>query len=79
MRDPKRIQPLLAALTEYWTQHPDWRLGQIVCNCGREIGHWDPFYMEDDQLLGVIRAHLRTDDLPFTEEPDDATGDWGED
>jgi len=59
MRDPNRIKPVLAAIEEYWTMHPDWRLGQIICNCGREIGLWDPFYMEDNQLLDFLKSRIR--------------------
>ena len=51
MRDPARIDRVLALLRAYWKRYPDLRLGQIVVNAA--TGTWagiDPFYMEDDAL-----------------------------
>ena len=55
MRDPNRIEPTLEEVKKYWEKHPDLRLGQIICNFGRALGMFDPFYMEDDILLEMLK------------------------
>jgi uncharacterized protein YihD (DUF1040 family) len=55
MRDPARIDRLLDALRRYWMQHPDLRLGQIVCNASGEV---DPFYLEDEVLIDVLEGEV---------------------
>ena len=59
MRDPKRIKPILTQLEDYWTKNPDLRLGQIIANCVRAYDgklNCDPFYIEDDIMLTVLKA-----------------------
>ena len=57
MRDPNRIKPLLKQIEDYWTQHPDLRLAQIISNAnssrqkGSDTVNHDVFYLEDDELL----------------------------
>jgi len=51
LRDPARIEPLLKKLGDFWKQHPDIRLCQLVDN----IGHYtnpnkDLFYLEDEDF-----------------------------
>ncbi len=54
MRDPARIEPLLAELAVYWKAHADLRLGQLLwAVCGR-----DPFAVEDDEWLGLLRGEI---------------------
>jgi uncharacterized protein YihD (DUF1040 family) len=49
MRDPKRISEVLQALSIYWYQHPDLRLGQL-------LGNFDvSYYTEDDVILERLR------------------------
>ena len=56
MRDPSRIPKILKELEEFWKQNPDWRLGQVISNLNYEImGINDPFYVEDDGLLEILR------------------------
>lgn len=55
MRDPKRIDLVLAEVKKYWEKHPDLRLGQILCNFGREVGMFEPFYLEDGVLLQLLQ------------------------
>ena len=56
MRNPDRIPVILGELREFWNQHPDWRLGQIVANLNYEAtGTNDPFYIEDDVLLELLK------------------------
>lgn len=58
MRDPARIDGVLAALKEAWLAHPDWRLGQLISNVG---GRETLFALEDDEWewrLGQVRRPL---------------------
>ena len=56
MRNPDRIPEILKELEEFWKQNPDWRLGQIIANLNYEImGNNDPFYMEDTDLLELLK------------------------
>ena len=50
MRDPKRIEPTLDAVREFWEQHPSLRLGQIVTILATVAGK-EAFYVEDDDLV----------------------------
>jgi len=51
MRDPNRIDPLLARLKVAWEKNPDLRLGQLLMNVYR-----DPvlYYVEDDELITAM-------------------------
>jgi hypothetical protein len=55
MRNPDRIGPMLAVLSQVWERNPDLRLGQIVVNAARCVKPMAPypevFYIEDDHLL----------------------------
>lgn len=57
MRDPNRIDPLLAKLGEAWKKHPDQRFGQFMVNffslCNR-----DPFLPEDDVWEVALDAYI---------------------
>lgn len=56
MRDPKRIPEMLKELEEFWKQVPNWRLGQVISNFSYELmGNNDPFYMEDKDLLEILK------------------------
>ena len=56
MRNPDRIPEILKELEEFWKQVPDWRLGQVISNFSYELmGNNDPFYMEDKDLLKVLK------------------------
>ena len=56
MRDPNRIPEILKELEEFWKQSPDWRLGQVISNFSYELmGNNDPFYMEDKDLLEILK------------------------
>ena len=56
MRNPNRIPEILKELEEFWKQNPDWRLGQIIANLNYEImENNDPFYMEDKDLLELLK------------------------
>lgn len=60
MRDPKRIDRVLAALRELWYMHPDLRLGQLIDYALLE-GERDDFYLEDDAILTLIEKRIKED------------------
>ena len=56
MRDPKRIIKVLDELEKYWSNHPNWRLGQVMSNLSYELlGDNDPFFIEDEMLLELLK------------------------
>jgi hypothetical protein len=60
VRDPARIDRILALLSEYWTQYPDLRLAQIVVNAVPRTGWSCPevFSAEDDVIEKALAAEL---------------------
>ena len=56
MRDPNRIDMIIEAVRNEWKKVPDWRLGQLISNISRAAGQPDPFFMEDDRLIKVIKG-----------------------
>lgn len=58
MRNPSRIDDVLAALRDAWVESPDLRLGQLIVNAVRPT---DPcpeiFYVEDDRLLSGLNGY----------------------
>ncbi len=61
MRDPDRISKVLKEVEKIWRLHPDWRLGQLLCNLAgwedpKQNIVWD---IEDDAVVAQIRRHLR--------------------
>ena len=60
MRNPDRIPEMLKELEKFWKQVPDLRLGQIISNLSYEsMKNNDPFYMEDDNLLELLKQKNR--------------------
>jgi hypothetical protein len=64
MRDPGRIEQVLAAVRSIWAENPDLRLGQLIVNAVRPS---DPcpevFAVEDAELvrkLAVLEERLRS-------------------
>lgn len=51
MRDPNRIDQLLARLKVIWERNPDLRLGQLILNVAS-----DPvlYYVEDEELMTAM-------------------------
>jgi len=64
MRDPARIDEVLAALRAAWAESPDLRLGQLIVNAIRPANPCpEVFYTEDDALvrgLNSFRELLQT-------------------
>ena len=61
-RDANRIKPFCDEFAELWSKYPDLRFGQIMSNiakyvqieCGKDL-----FYMEEEELMEVLRYQLR--------------------
>ena len=68
MRDPKRINKVLAAIGEVWEKNPDLRLGQLLSNVYR-----DPalYYIEDDKLVEEIKKYYSDLDISETMKTND--------
>ena len=63
MRDVNRIKPFCDEFAELWTNYPDLRFGQIMSNIARyvQMEHKkDMFFMEEDELMEIIRHQLRS-------------------
>lgn len=60
MRNPDRIQPMLDKLAEFWKEHPDFRLGQLIMTIGM-TGEHNPklFYMEDEEFLKLLEERQK--------------------
>lgn len=62
MRDPNRIFPFIVRVGMAWSKVPDQRFGQLLSN----FFHWlsengyDPFYMEDDEMIQKYEAYIHT-------------------
>ncbi len=52
MRDPARIDEILAVVSKVWNKYPDWRLGQLIVNVTNTT---DPFNTEDDEFLKLAK------------------------
>ena len=57
MRDPARIDDVLAAVRAAWAESPDLRLGQLIVNAVRPTNPCpEVFYTEDDALVQGLRS-----------------------
>ena len=74
MRDPSRIDKVLAALGDTWKQNPDLRLGQLLLNVYR-----DPalYYIEDDQLVNGVKHFYDELDIRHQMQDNDAEYEIG--
>lgn len=56
MKKQDKIPMLMRELREFWEQHPDWRLGQIISNLSYEVtGENDPFHLDDIKLIETLK------------------------
>lgn len=51
MRDPARIDQVLAVVREVWVQHPDMRLGQLLVNAVRASDPASDLFSVEDTVL----------------------------
>ena len=66
MRDPERIDRVLAALREAWLAEPDWRLGQLLVNVlrdgqGRVVE--EAWNVEDDRWVELLTVMFEPPDF----------------
>ena len=61
MRDPNRIYEFIKVLTEGWANNPDLRFGQIIENIKRYSNKSDLFYLEDEDMLKIIKDYFDLD------------------
>lgn len=52
MRNPERIDKVLAAISEVWKRYPDLRFGQLISNVFSEP---TLYFIEDDELIEKIK------------------------
>lgn len=69
MRNPARIGYTLQCIANVWREHPDMRLGQLLCVAANyaappKVGVL--FYMEDEPLIDGLQAFGRTQPPPAT-------------
>jgi hypothetical protein len=83
MRDPERIQMILAAVERQWRKDPDARLGQVIVNllrANRNVPGEDEgrvlFNVEDGQLLHWIGPEADGEENYVREEPRKAREGW---
>ena len=55
MRDPNRVEPILALIREIWYIYPDLRLTQLIMNALKM--HHDPYYVEDEKLKKALEEY----------------------
>lgn len=64
MRPEERIPRILEKLEEYWREHQDLRLGQILSNFSIEVmNDADPFYMEDDDFEDLLEEKIEKGEM----------------
>jgi len=55
MRDPKRIDRVLATIREAWLKVPDWRLGQLLVNAVEPTNPCpELFSIEDNEMANLV-------------------------
>ena len=57
MRDPKRIYDFCIKLAAFWSEEPDWRFGQLICNV-LGTSKIDPFFLEEDEMLELFENYF---------------------
>jgi len=57
MRDPNRIEPMLALIREIWYIYPDLRLTQLIMNALNM--NQDPYYVEDEKLKKALEEYKK--------------------
>ena len=55
MKDPNRIEPILALIREVWYNVPDLRLTQLIMNALKMSE--DPYYVEDEKLKKALKKY----------------------
>ena len=61
MRDPKRIYEFCTKLATLWSEVPDWRFGQLICNV-LGTSQRDPFFLEEDEMIELFENFFHKKD-----------------
>jgi uncharacterized protein YihD (DUF1040 family) len=56
MRNPERIEPMIALIRKIWYRAPDLRLTQLIMNALKMND--DPYYVEDDKLKKALEEYI---------------------
>jgi uncharacterized protein YihD (DUF1040 family) len=56
MRDPERIEAMIALIRKIWYRAPDLRLTQLIMNALKMND--DPYYVEDDKLKKALEEYI---------------------
>ena len=59
MRDPDRIPLVLQEIEKVWRLHPDWRLGQLVCNLAAWVDPTQNIVWDVEDELVALAARSR--------------------
>jgi hypothetical protein len=55
VRDEARIPRILDYMKRLWKEHPDWRYGQLMINCGLIPDTMQGWLYEDDDLEKALK------------------------
>lgn len=55
MRDPNRIDAIIWEIAAIWHDHPDLRLGQLICNI---VDESVLYYIEDEEMLRCLKESI---------------------
>lgn len=60
MNDSDRISVVLQHIAQVWRLHPEWRLGQLVCNVAawHDVSHNAVWDIDDETLVSEIERHV---------------------
>ena len=53
MRDKARIKPFLEEIEKIWSEVPDWRFGQLICNFEKFFGNL--FFLEENDFINKLK------------------------
>jgi len=58
-KDKSRIDTIVNLISEYWKEHPELRLGQLLycLNDGKDI-----FYLTDEDLIKNLKKQIKKED-----------------
>lgn len=63
MRDKARIKPFLEEIEKIWSEVPDWRFGQLICNFERFFG--DLFFLEENDFINKLKIFMDCNTTKF--------------
>lgn len=61
MRDQNRIYDFCTKLAAFWSEVPDWRFGQLICNV-LGTSKRDPFFLEENEMMKLFEDYFRREE-----------------